>query len=255
VTEDQRPRKIDWDAWYETAVRNAGGESRYFKQCEEYNRPLIDAIKREFPPPKRILEVGVGFGFAYVMLKNAGYDVVGIDNDPRALVRTRAIFEKFSSTWLCGQEVQLSLGDAFDLKPFMRQGFDATFSSGVMEHFSLKKAIEFLQEQGRVAQYIITAVPSKYVNENFEALRMIPYTPRLLRRVCEEAGLSVLREIQYGHPPRIQEFKKAALNPGLNTSKLGRLRNMLGSLKRSNRAWTLATICTATYENCSADKN
>ena len=42
-------------------------------------RKVHDILIKEYPPPKRVFEVGCGNGVTARRLKDAGYDIIGID--------------------------------------------------------------------------------------------------------------------------------------------------------------------------------
>jgi SAM-dependent methyltransferase len=50
---------------------------------------VIDVLRRHFPPPRRLLEVGIGSGGNLIAFQQLGYDVAGLDLLPESVSRLR----------------------------------------------------------------------------------------------------------------------------------------------------------------------
>lgn len=161
-----------------------------------YNMPLLERVREAVPPPARILEVGTGTGALAVLLAAHGYEVTGIDIDPKVVESATAFADYFKVP--CRFEV----ADGFRLDGYAG-GFDLAFSAGVLEHFSAGHAARLLREQGKAAQFVMAVIPT------WHALRNDPLTDvsgaryiRLpeLARICAQADLEVVRRFGYGTP-------------------------------------------------------
>lgn len=96
-------------------------------------------------PGHRVLDIGCGTGTLAVMIKRQYPDVeiVGLDPDPRALVRAG---RKFQSAVL---SIQLDRGFA-DALPYADGSFDRVFSSFMFHHLEVADRQATLREVGRV---------------------------------------------------------------------------------------------------------
>ncbi len=161
-----------------------------------YNVPLFERIRQIVPAPASILEVGTGTGALAVLLAGYGYEVLGIDNDQQVIARARVLAEYLRTP------CRFELGDALDLSAYAAK-FDLAFSSGVIEHFSAETAMRMLREQGQAARYVLVAVPTWFALKNdpfTEASGARPIRLKELKRICQLAGLEVLKGFGYGTP-------------------------------------------------------
>lgn len=162
----------------------------------QYNVPLLQQIRQIVSVPASILEVGTGTGALSVFLAAHGYDVVGIDNDPRVIEAARKLAEHFRVS------CRFELGDAFDLSAY-RGRFDLVFSSGVIEHYTAEDASRMLREQGTAARCVLVSIPTWFALKNdpqTEASGARPIGHRELKQICRRAGLEVLKGFGYGVP-------------------------------------------------------
>lgn len=162
----------------------------------QYNVPLLDRIREILPPPARILEVGTGTGANAVLLAAHGYEVVGIDSNPRVVQGARSLAEYFRVR--CRFEV----ADGLDLRSYQGQ-FDLAFSSGVVEHLQAGEAVQMIREKGRAAALAMVVVPTWFALRNDpltapSGARAIPM--RELKTMCRQAGLTDLKVFGYGTP-------------------------------------------------------
>ena len=101
----------------------------------------------------RILEVGTGTGMLAALLARQGDLTATLDNDSQVQTTARAFFTSVRA------DVRVVEGDAFHM-PFADQEFDASFSQGLLEHFSDEEMRRIIKEQLRVAQNVYASVPS-----------------------------------------------------------------------------------------------
>ncbi|TET91710.1 MAG: class I SAM-dependent methyltransferase [Methanomassiliicoccales archaeon] len=101
----------------------------------------------------RILDAGCGLGCTSVPLSREGYDVVGIDNDPRVIEAAKQNGQNF------GGKIDFKVMDVFDIdKKFGKDSFDACIHGGVLEHFSKEQIRELVDKQLYVAPTIVCSV-------------------------------------------------------------------------------------------------
>ena len=162
-----------------------------------YNLPLYELILKRFKGSKKFIECGCGSGINAIILSFFGYEVTGIDIDDEMIK-----FSKENAKILKAYDVKFIKGDIFKLSDmFKEKEFDLAYSIGVIEHFREEQAIEALKEMAKIAEYVLTVVPSIYVWKNeirdFEGY-WEPYTIRRLRKIHKKANLKIIDEIGYG---------------------------------------------------------
>jgi SAM-dependent methyltransferase len=139
----------------------------------------------------RVLEVGCGAGDQLLALKNAGWDVLGIDFDPAAVATANA------------RGLDVRLGDLRQAS-LPEASFDAIVMSHVVEHVIdpvglLKECARILKPRGDFVA--ITPNASSWGHRKFrESWRGLEpprhltiFTPRALRLAIEKAGLTPTR--------------------------------------------------------------
>lgn len=110
----------------------------------------VDFLTRVLPaPPGRLLDVCCGYGRHAAPLADAGYDVVGIDRDERAIARARSLHAHDRATFLAHDMTRLNeLPGPFDGIICMWQSFgyhDAATNADI-----LRQMAELLTSGGRV---------------------------------------------------------------------------------------------------------
>lgn len=166
--------------WLEAAVTHWG-----------FHEILYGIIKRHCPVPARILDVGCGPGWSDLYLSAMGYEVVGVDNEPRLIEAALDLKKKI------GSAAHFAIGDAFDLSPYHGR-FDLAYSCGVLEHFDRDVTIALLKEQARCARYVLIQIPTKYTALTGEITDERIYTMAELKRIVQDSGLEVLTAFGYG---------------------------------------------------------
>jgi SAM-dependent methyltransferase len=166
--------------WLEMAVTHWG-----------FHEILYGMIQRHCPPPARILDVGCGPGWSDLYLSSAGYDVTGIDNEPRLLSLASGLAERV------GIPARFELGDAFDLAPYYGR-FDLVYSCGVLEHFDRDVTIQLLLEQTKCAPRALIQIPTRFTAYADGITDERIYTIGELRRMVKEVGLRVEAAFGYG---------------------------------------------------------
>lgn len=128
---------------------------------EEDFRIYSRMIKGELPIYKKylkqgakLLDCGCGLGCCSVPLSKEGFEIVGIDNDPKVIEAAKQNGKNF------GGKIEFRLIDIFDVdKEFGKDSFDACIHGGVLEHFSKEQIRELVDKQLFVAPLIICSMP------------------------------------------------------------------------------------------------
>lgn len=167
-------------SWLQAAVAHWG-----------FHELLYGTIQREFPPPARILDVGCGPGWSDLYLASVGYEVTGVDNEPRLVAVACDLTERLRVP------ANFEQGDAFNLTPFYDQ-YDLVYSCGVLEHFDREITIQLLQEQARCAPRVLIQIPTRYTALTGEVTDERIYTVGELKEIVQEAGLRVVVAFGYG---------------------------------------------------------
>jgi len=110
---------------------------------EAAHRQLLD--QADVAPGHHVLDIGCGTGNLTLLIKHAHpqTEVVGLDPDPKALVRARRKAEEQ------GAAVQLDRGFADEL-PYADASFDRVFSAFMLHHLALDVKEKTLREVRRV---------------------------------------------------------------------------------------------------------
>ncbi|HEX7127037.1 MAG TPA: class I SAM-dependent methyltransferase [Thermodesulfobacteriota bacterium] len=121
--------------FYDPVVRLTGGDAA--------RRALLD--QAALRPGHRVLDIGCGTGSLVVWIKqrHPEVDVVGLDPDPKALVRARRKAER------AGVSVRLDRGFA-DALPYPAAAFDRVFSAFMLHHLEAGEKVRALGEVRRV---------------------------------------------------------------------------------------------------------
>ena len=102
--------------------------------------------------------------------------------------------------------VRVILTDAFSM-PFRDRSFDVCYSQGFLEHFANGQIARLLEEQLRIANYIVHSVPSdRYPwRQVGDERHLAPHTwYNLLTKSLAGADLAI--KVRYGYVPLINLF-------------------------------------------------
>jgi len=182
------------DRWVGYFERQGGLDARWLKAAVThwgFHEILYGMIERHCPPPARILDVGCGPGWSDIYLSSAGYDVTGVDHEPRLVAHARDLAVRMRVSAAFEQ------ADAFDLEPY-HDRFDLVYSCGVLEHFDREVTIRLLAEQARCAPRVLIQIPTRHTALTGEITDERIYTVAELKRIVREAGLGVVAAFGYG---------------------------------------------------------
>ncbi len=166
--------------WLATAVSHWG-----------FHELLYGMIVRHCPKPARILDVGSGPGWSDYYLASCGYEVTGIDNEPRLVELAHIQADRF------GVSAKFEVADAFDLSAYYSK-FDLAYSCGVLEHFDRDVTVRLLKEQALCASLVIIEIPTRYTVYAGGITDERIYTINELAKIVEDAGMRVVAKFGYG---------------------------------------------------------
>jgi len=157
---------------------------------------LIILLRR----PKRAIEVGVGRGVQSTFLSCFIKDIVAVDSSREVAMNAWNTIRNSKAN------VRVILTDAFSM-PFRDRSFDVCYSQGFLEHFADGQIARLLEEQLRIANYIVHSVPSdRYPwRQVGDERHLAPHTwYNLLTKSLAGADLAI--KVRYGYVPLINLF-------------------------------------------------
>ncbi|MBL8482421.1 MAG: class I SAM-dependent methyltransferase [Rhodocyclaceae bacterium] len=157
----------------------------------QFNETLYGMIARHCAPPARILDVGCGPGWSDLYLSALGYQVVGIDNEPRLV----DLANRQSRMLGCGTRFEVA--EAADLSRHYGR-YDLAYSCGVLEHFDREITVRLLQEQAKCARQVLIQVPTRYTAYAAAITDERIYSIDQLAAIVRDAGLRVAAKFGYG---------------------------------------------------------
>jgi ubiquinone/menaquinone biosynthesis C-methylase UbiE len=148
----------EWSTEYKKNIEQMfGGWDNYVNQKLKLRRPMIKQIKLYATKGKPIIECGTGTGKLSTFFAQKGYKAFGIDIDDDMLQMARNLSEKLSPN--CPVEfINANIKNI----PFNDKTFSIAHSSGVLEHYSDNEIKDILNEEMRIADTVVFAVPSQY---------------------------------------------------------------------------------------------
>lgn len=182
------------DRWYDYFSKHGASEKSWLEAAVRhwgFHQILYGVIQRYCPPPARIFDVGSGPGWSDLYLSSSGYNVSGIDNEPRLAELASDLATRL------GVAASFEVADAFDLSPYYGH-FDLAYSCGVLEHFDREITIQLLREQAKCARRVLIQIPTRYAAYTGEITDERFYTINELRRIVQDAGLQVEAAFGYG---------------------------------------------------------
>jgi len=181
------------DRWWEYFESNLAGKHWLEEAVSQFQfmQPLYGIIQKYLPEGGSILDVGCGLGFNDVYLSSLGYDVTGLDNDPRIIDAAT----HYAKALQC--ETRFKVGDAFNLTE-EKEPYDLVYSLGVLEHFDRNVTIELLKQQMQCARYVLIEIPSRYTHYAGGITDERIYSINELKAIVAEAGLTIEESFGFG---------------------------------------------------------
>ncbi|UCD92124.1 MAG: class I SAM-dependent methyltransferase [Methanobacteriota archaeon] len=143
------------ETWFDkfAKVHNVVFTEEDFRVYSEMVKEGLPTYRKYLKEGARILDAGCGMGCTSVPLSREGYDIVGIDNDPRVIEASKQNGQNF------GGKIEFRVMDVFDIdREFGKDSFDACIHGGVLEHLSKAQIRELVDKQLYVAPLIICSV-------------------------------------------------------------------------------------------------
>lgn len=196
-----------WNKLYDDYIK-AGFRSweEYFSTKMKLKRPFLEMIHKYANKERPILECGAGTGKFAAYLASLGFKSYAMDLETAMVEQARALSEKISPM----NPVNVYQGDIREI-PFEKKFFSLTHSSGVLEHYSNDEIIEIINEQLRVADFMVFSVPSPYFekkmlgNERFMSRNE-------WRNIIKMSNATIIEETGYHYKPVLKRlcdiFKK-----------------------------------------------
>ena len=163
------------------------------------------------PPPARVLSIGCGTATFDILLAGHGYQVTSLDSDPQVLEIAGRSAQAF------GLELDLKLGDAFDLKEYYDR-YEVAFSAGLVEHWHGTKTVALVKEHARCATRVQIEVPTRHTMHVKSVPEVIAdmhlFKPAEFAGRVREAGLVVEKVYAIGGvPTRTREIMESLIPP------------------------------------------
>jgi len=177
-----------------------------------FRQPTVGYVKKHVPEGGSILEIGCGSALLVILLSSMGYDVSGIDSDPRVVEMAR-----YNNQRLGGQ-ARIELMDLFDAPQRMRCVFDLAYSEGVIEHFRGEKLKEAVKAHGKLGKKVLLVVPSRH---DPLVTDQDTYSFRGLEDLCKSVGLMPIDRFALG--TGLIKWSRLLLPPIVLKRILGRL--------------------------------
>jgi len=125
-----------------------------FKIYSEMIKEELPIYKKYLKEGARILDLGCGLGCTSVPLSREGYEVTGIDNDPKVVEAAKQNGKNF------GGKIEFRLMDIFDIdREFEKDSFNACIHGGLLEHLSKEQIRDLIDKQIFVAPLVICSMP------------------------------------------------------------------------------------------------
>jgi SAM-dependent methyltransferase len=156
---------MTWSEIYSIEIIKKGGLLPFILNKEKRSAgALIGRIKNTLPQGARILEVGTGTGAIGALLTKYGFDVVGIDIDPRMTQIAQQSFALF------GEFNKVFTMDAKDIvSRFGKNSFNCVITHGMLEHYKDSEIISHLKRQLEVASLAVCIVPMKAMSLRYRS--------------------------------------------------------------------------------------
>jgi len=177
-----------------------------------FRQPIVSYIRKHTPEGGSIVEIGCGSALLSILLSGLGYEVLGIDSDPRVIEMARRNNERL------GGLVRIELMNLFEAPERLGRIFDLAYSEGVIEHFRGEQLKEAVRVHGELARRVLLVVPSHY---DPLVTDQDTYGFKELERLCRSVGLMPIDKFAIG--TGLIKWSRLLLPPMVLKRLLGRL--------------------------------
>lgn len=150
----------DWYDVYCAQIEKSGGNKIYMDFKIKHKKKLIKILKKESNNGK-IIEIGSGTGIICSKLANDGYDVFGIDVNPKIIELAKQLEKEYFGE----NKVNFIQKSMFELD-FPKKSFDLCYSVGVLEHFDDEKIVDTIKQQLYISKKVIIVIPTKWFDDD-----------------------------------------------------------------------------------------
>lgn len=163
----------------------------YFKTKMKLKKKFIKLILKYSKNGKPILECGCGTAKTSIYLSTLGLKTYAIDIETDMVSQAKKLSKE-----ICSQNlVNVLKGDIAKI-PFDDKHFSVTHSSGVLEHYSDDKIIEFINEQIRVSDFCIFSVPTSYFEKKMLGNERF-LSRKKWRKIISKSNAQIIKETGY----------------------------------------------------------
>ncbi len=183
-----------WQTYITKGVQAAGGPVAFALAQWMFLFPIFLAIRRVLPSGGKVLDVGCGAGIFTALLAHHGFQVVGVDEDPKIVAYAQEMVAHLQSS------ARVEQANAFDLSPYHGQ-FDLAYSLGVVEHFEPAVTVRLIQEHARCGRYVLVVVPTRFTRYAAPVMDERLYRRRQVSHLVRRAGVRVKESFVFGEVP------------------------------------------------------
>jgi len=176
-----------------------------------FREPTIGYIRKHVPKGGSIIEFGAGTALLSILLSSMGYEVLGVDSDPRVVGMAKGNNERL------GGRARIELMDLFDAPSRLTTHFDLAYSEGVIEHYRGQEFDKALRAHRDLATKVMLVVPSQ---DDPLVTDQDTYDFRTLERACRSVGLEPIDK--FGMGTGILKWSKLLIPPIMLKRLLGR---------------------------------
>ncbi len=199
--------------WFEYFTRlNIDNFPLFLYYYYAFREPTIGYIRKHVPEGGSILEFGSGTALLGILLSSMGYEVLGVDSDPRVVDMAKRNNERL------GGRAKIELMDMFEAPKCLEKVFDLAYSEGVIEHYrgtELEKALEAHRDLGRKVMLVVPSQDDPLVTDQDT------YNFGMLEALCRSVGLLPID--RFGMGTAIVKWSKLLLPPLVLKRLLGRV--------------------------------
>jgi len=177
-----------------------------------FRQPTVSYIKKHVPEGGSIIDLGCGSGLLAILLSSMGYEVLGIDNDPRIVDMARRNNERL------GGRARIELMDLFEAPQRLENRFDLAYGEGIIEHFRGSRHRDAVKAFGKLSRKVIIIVPTP---DDPLVTDQNTYTFRELEDLCRSVGLIPIDKFAIG--TGLIKWSRLLLPPMVLKRLLGRL--------------------------------